>query len=160
MTPQESYRETIQDTQEENQRGSSQDLIASQPMDDLPSNQEMLTDEPDQADLQEEIDSLGLKTQYLGPSGSSNRRRRRTDPESVVEKQKENFKKKYLELTEILDQAASHLESLANAKSRDRTPPGCGSPPSRWWSVARTKTSNLNGHKPVDRQSFCSSKFC
>ena len=92
VTPQEGYKQIIQDTQEEYQ-GTSQDLIASQPSDDLPSNQEMITDQPDQADLQEEFDSMGLLTQYLGPSGSSNRRRRRTDPESVVEKQKRTSKR-------------------------------------------------------------------
>ena len=71
MTPHEGYRDTIPATQDESQWGTSQDLIGSQP-DDLPSNQEMLNNEPSQTttDLQEEFDSLGLPTQYLGPSGS------------------------------------------------------------------------------------------
>ena len=73
----------------------------------------MLTE---QTDLQEEFDSMCLLTQYLGPLGPSNRRRRRTGPESAIERQKENFKRKYLDLTDILDRAFSHLESLANAK--------------------------------------------
>ena len=47
----------------ESQRGISQDLIGSQP-DDLPSNQEMLNNDPSQTttDLQEEFDSLSLLT--------------------------------------------------------------------------------------------------
>ena len=119
VTTREQYREAAQDTKEDNQRAS-QDLIASQPLlDDLPSNQEMLTEE---TDLQEEFDSMGLLTQYLGPSGPSNRRRCRTDPEGIVERQKENFKRKYLDLTDILNRAVSHLEALANAKSKGRTP--------------------------------------
>ena len=105
----------------ESQRGISQDLIGSQP-DDLPSNQEMLNNDPSQTttDLQEEFDSLSLLTQYLGPSGSSTRRRHRIDPENAVEKQKNDFK--YLEFTELLDRATSYLESLSNAKSKGRTP--------------------------------------
>ena len=84
------------------QRGTSQDLIGSQP-DDLPSNQDMLNNDPSQTstDLQEEFDSLGLLTQYLDVSGSSTRRRHRTDPENAVEKQKDDFKMKYLEFTEL-----------------------------------------------------------
>ena len=107
----------------ESQRGTSQDLIGSQP-DDLPSNQDMLNNDPSQTstDLQEEFDSLGLLTQYLDVSGSSTRRRHRTDPENAVEKQKDDFKKKYLEVTELLDRATSQLESLSNAKSKGRTP--------------------------------------
>ena len=45
----------------------------------------------------------------------------RTDPENAVEKQKDDFKKKYLEFTELLEQATSNLESLSNAKSKGRT---------------------------------------
>ena len=47
MTTREHYRETAQDMEEDNQRAS-QDLTASQPLlDDLPSNQEMLTKQTD-----------------------------------------------------------------------------------------------------------------
>ena len=123
VIPHKGYGDTIPATQDESQRGTSQDLIGSQP-DNLPSNQEMLNNEPSQTttDLQEEFDSLGLPTQYLGPSGSSTRRRHRTNPENAVEKQKDNFKKKYFKFTELLDRATSHLESLSQAKSKGRTP--------------------------------------
>lgn len=120
VTPREGETDTIPATQDGSQHNSSQDLISY-----LPSNQETLNNESSQTttDLQAEFDSLGLLTQYLGPSGSSTtRRRHRTDPEDAVAKHKDEFKKKYLDLTELIDRATSHMESLENAKSKGRTP--------------------------------------
>ena len=124
VTPRGDHRDTIPATQDGSQRNTSQDLISDQ-QDELPSNQEMIDNESSQSttDLQAEFDSLGLLTQYLGPSGTSTtRRRRRTDPEDAVERQKQEFKRKYLDLTELIDRATGHLESLENARSKGRTP--------------------------------------
>ena len=136
VTPREGYRDTIPATQDESQRGTSQDLIGSQP-DDLPSNQEMLNNEPSQTttDLQEEFDSLDLPTKYLSPSGS-----RDTGMTLRMQlKSRKNFKKKYLEFTESLDQTTSHLESLSQPKSKGRTPTRLRITTKRWWSIARMR---------------------
>ena len=77
---------------------------------------------PAVGDLQEEFDALGLLTQYLGPPWPSNRTRQRSNPEDIIQKLTEDFKKKYLEFTELLDRATSHLELLLLAKSKGRTP--------------------------------------
>ena len=126
VIPSEGYGEShiIPATQEERQQATLQDLFSLQPHDLPLSNQQSWSNAETSSptgDLQEESHSLGLLTQYLGSSGSSTQTRCKSNPEDVIEKQTEDFKK-YLEFTELLDWANSHLESLLQAKSKARTP--------------------------------------
>ena len=123
VTPREEYRDSnvIPATQEEKQ-ATSQDLFSVQPDDLLPSNQASWSNQSPPENLQDEFDALGLLTQYLGPAGPSSQTRRKPNLEDTIQRQTESFKKKYLEFTELLDRATSHLESLLIAKNKGRTP--------------------------------------
>lgn len=74
----------------------------------------------------EEFESLQLLTQYIGPSRVStpdqedNDEPNDTSDEKTAEMSK--VKKLYLQRTETLDRAKSHLEALTNAVQRDRIP--------------------------------------
>ena len=102
----------------------SQDLIPEGPSG---SNENPRHEDTPPRDDEEEFEQMNFLTQYIGHPKRPNDRRPATDDrnyllENQIDKKKEEFRTKYLELVEVYDRAASHRESLQRSLERHRTP--------------------------------------
>ena len=90
----------------------------------VPSNQQAGA-ENTQNDKEDDLATLGLLTQYIGPLKTNpNKPSSKTSEDRRILNLTEQLKDDYVELTEDLDRATSHLESLRKAITRGRTPTG------------------------------------
>ena len=92
----------------------------------VPSNQQAGAAENTQKDNEEDdFAALGLLTQYIGPLKTNPRKpSSKTSEDRRILNLTEQLREDYIELTEDLDRATSHLESLRKAITRGRTPTG------------------------------------
>ena len=94
----------------------------------VPSNQQAgaQNTQTNQDDNEEDdFAALGLLTQYIGPLKTNPRKpSSKTSEDRRILNLTEQLKDDYAELTEDLDRASSHLESLKKAITRGRTPAG------------------------------------
>ena len=93
---------------------------------DTPSGSNTPTDgtEPPRGhdDNEEDDEEWSFLTQYIGPSPSS--KKRNTPRNKILQEETSSFKKKYLQETEALDRAKTHLQSLRRAEEKGKTQAG------------------------------------
>lgn len=70
----------------------------------------------------EEFDTFGVLTQYIGPSTSATTDQPPTGETSQLAAETERFKKLYIEKTNILDRANNHAESLQSSLAKGKIP--------------------------------------
>ena len=73
-------------------------------------------------DNEEQDEEWSFLTQYIGPSPTS--RKRNPPRNKLLQEETSTFRKKYLQETEALDRARTHLQSLRRAEERGKTPAG------------------------------------